>query len=178
MNHTILKIFFLSATFAFGGYNASITWEPSTDANVSTLRIYQITQGSESIAGYSSFPYGNLEGTFELALGCVEIYGKAYNDSEGKLSAPSNVLAIGCLCIDCKTEPSQDTQDGEIMNLDAKTLVFKGSEGVTYDIYQRQSLIAGDWNLVGTHSAPFDGVVGYVIDTTEHASCFYTVRPR
>ena len=178
MNHTILNIFFLSASFAFGGYNASITWKPSTDPNASTMRIYQITQGTESIAGYSSFPYSNLEGTFELAVGCVEIYGKAYNESEGTLSAPSNVLAIGCQCTDCITQPSPDTLDGEIMNLDAKTLVFKGTQGMTYDIYERNSLITGDWKLIGTHSAPFDGVVGYVIDTTEHLSCFYTVRPR
>ena len=178
MNHWIIKIFFLSAAVACGGYDATITWKPSEDPEVSTLRIYQITQGDGSVAGYSSFPYENLQGTFELAVGCVEIYARAYNGSEGLLSNPSNVLSIGCICPDCKTEPSGDTPDGEIMGLNAESLLFNGTSGTTYDIYERQSLVNGAWKLIGSHNANTDGVVGYVIDTTQHTSCFYTVQPR
>jgi hypothetical protein len=178
----VIRILFLTASQAIGAYDATVTWNPSTDPEVSTMRIYQVIQEGESIAGYSSFPYANLEGTFELAAGCIEIYGRAYNANNGQLSDNSNTLSVPCVCPDCKGYDDIDPAppvfvEGKITGLDANTLTFQAFGGTTYEILGRPSLLTGEWTSLGSHQAGFDGLVTYPIDTSMHPAYFYIVRP-
>jgi hypothetical protein len=181
MKNWIIKILFLSVIVAFGEYDATVTWEPSINPEVSTMRIYQIAQEGESIAGYSSFPYANLQGTFKLAVGCIEIYGRAYDANTEQLSENSNAISVPCVCPDCKgydefNDSPIITEDGTITGLDANKLTFQVSVGTTYEILGRPDLLSGGWVSLGSHQATADGLVEYPIDTTQHPTYFYKVQ--
>jgi hypothetical protein len=182
----ILTALLAVSSWVFGNQEATVTWDPSPDPLVTRMRIYQIVQGEESVAGYYSFPYTDLSGTFELAEGCVQVYGRAYAPSSGLVSDASNMLAIPCICPECSTPGDAEiptaippgSQEALITGISADTLSFNATSGTMYEVYGRQNLSSGTWEFIGILSAAADGTMQYPIDTSLHDSCFYTVRPR
>jgi hypothetical protein len=169
---------------AYGFYEGTVHWEPNPDPTVVEMRIYQISNSGENIAGYTAFPYSNLTGTFTILDGCAKIYGKAYTTG-GELSSASNTLVVPCVCNNCKgtiTPPldtsSSEKQDGRITALSEKALTFNVKKGRPYTVQCCTNLASGNWEFLTTLATEYDGQVNYAIDTSEHRSCFYRVIPQ
>lgn len=159
-------------------------WEPNPDAAVVEMRVFQISNTGENIAGYAAFPYSAQSGTFIILNGCKQIFGKAYT-AAGRSSLASNALEIPCLCGDCGQppysigfeNPPPISDDGRISAISSQALTFSAEKNKFYKVECCTDLITGNWEFLTILSPEFKGDINYAIDTSAHDSCYYRVIP-
>lgn len=167
-----------------GYYEGTVYWESSPEPSVNEMRIYQVSNTGENIAGYAAFPYSARSGTFIILDGCIKIYGKAYTTS-GESSAASNMLDVSCLCEECEQPPYEGgtnppvppPEDGRISAISSQSLTFSAEKGKYYLVECCTDLNQGNWEFLTIISTEFSGDVNYSIDTSEHDTCYYRVIP-
>jgi hypothetical protein len=178
--NTTLVALLLSTSATLGFYEATVSWEPNPYPETLEMRIYQVTHKGESIAGYSTFPYADLSGTFNIANGCVEVFGRAYTMG-GLLSEDSNLLSIPCLCPDCwdpDNPPPTSTVEGHITGISSTGLTFNVLIDQVYDVYCNTNLSSGNWDMLYSVTASCNGSLEVAIDTSQHKTCFYKIIPQ